>query len=164
MKSIAAGPLSSGHLLARGDHPNSRKNAPRMEGQMKIYHVGSHQFRESLRELLRELWFSYCSSRGMPFREWNFEFRELLRGYPGIRPRNLRTTPTKSMINIAIAKLVVVRILSFSQVPTIRAPPPKRRPSDKEGLLWGWCVVGGPLRNSPRAPRMAFSKHQRFPE
>ena len=23
-------------LLARGDHPNSRKNAPRMQGQMKI--------------------------------------------------------------------------------------------------------------------------------
>ena len=57
---------------------------------MKIFHVGSHQFRESLRELLRELWFSYCSSRGMPFREWNFvfrewnfKFRELLREYPG---------------------------------------------------------------------------------
>ena len=52
--------------------------------------MGSHQFQESLRELLRELWFSYCSSRGMPFREWNFvfrewnfEFRELLREYPG---------------------------------------------------------------------------------
>ena len=46
--------------LARGDHPNSWKNAPRMEGQMKIFHVGSRQFRESLRELLREFWFSYC--------------------------------------------------------------------------------------------------------
>ena len=57
---------------------------------MKIFHVGSHQFRESLRELLRELWLSCCSSRGMPFREWNFvlrewnfEFRELLREYSG---------------------------------------------------------------------------------
>ena len=57
---------------------------------MKIFQAGSHQFRESLRELLRELWFSYCSSREMPFREWNFvfrewnfEFRELLREYPG---------------------------------------------------------------------------------
>ena len=65
----------------------------KMEGQMKIFHVGSHQFRESLRELLRELWFSYCSSHGMPFREWNFvfrewnfEFRELLREYPGTLP------------------------------------------------------------------------------
>ena len=43
-----------------------------------------------LRELLRELWFSCCSSREMPFREWNFvfreenfEFRELLQEYPG---------------------------------------------------------------------------------
>ena len=67
-------------FLARGDHL----------GQMRILHVVSHQFRESLRELLRELWFSYCSSRGMPFqewnfvfREWNFEFRELLLEYPG---------------------------------------------------------------------------------
>ena len=62
---------------------------------MKIFHVGSHQFRESLRELLRELWFSYCSSRGMPFREWNFEFRELLREYPGTL-RELREWPVHS--------------------------------------------------------------------
>ena len=34
------------------------------------------QFRESLRELLRELRWSFCSSRGMPFREGNFVFRE----------------------------------------------------------------------------------------
>ena len=33
---------------------------------MKIFHAGSHQFWESLRELLRELWVSYCSSRGIP--------------------------------------------------------------------------------------------------
>ena len=80
-----------------------------MEGQMKIFHVGFHQFRESLRELLRELWFSYCSSRGMPFREWNFvfrewnfefrelnfEFRELLREYPGTLPE-LREWPFHS--------------------------------------------------------------------
>ena len=71
-------------------------------GQMKIFHVGSHQFRESLRELLREFWFSYCSSRGMPFREWNFvfrewnfEFRELLREYPGTL-RELREWPFHS--------------------------------------------------------------------
>ena len=85
--------------LARGDHPNSWKNAPRMHGQMKIFHVGSHQLRESLWELLQELRFSYCSSRGMPsrewnfvFREWDFEFRELLREYPGIL-RELREWP-----------------------------------------------------------------------
>ena len=62
---------------------------------MKIFHVGSHQFRESLRELLREFWFSYCSSRGMPFREWNFEFREPLREYPGTFPA-LREWPVCS--------------------------------------------------------------------
>ena len=45
---------------------------------------------QSLRELLRELWFWCCSSHGVPFREWNlvfrewnFEFRELLQEYPG---------------------------------------------------------------------------------
>ena len=71
-------------------------------GQMKIFHVGSHQFRELLRELLRELWFSHCSSRAMPFREWsfvfrewNFEFRELLREYPGTLPE-LREWPFHS--------------------------------------------------------------------
>ena len=69
---------------------------------MKIFNVGSHQFRESLRELLRELWFSYCSSRGMPFRErnfvfreWNFQFRDLLREYPGTLPE-LREWPFHS--------------------------------------------------------------------
>ena len=39
---------------------------------MKILHVGSRQFWESLWELLRELRASYCFSREMPFREWNF--------------------------------------------------------------------------------------------
>ena len=76
--------------LASGDHPNSRrKTRSENAGANEIFLVGSHQFQESLRELLRELWFSYCSSREMPFREWNFafresvsEFRELLREYP----------------------------------------------------------------------------------
>ena len=79
--------------LACGTTPVLEKKAPRILGQMKIFHVGSHQFRESLRELLREFWFSYCSSREMPFREWNFvfrewnfEFRELVREYPGTLP------------------------------------------------------------------------------
>ena len=31
---------------------------------MKMFQLGSHHFRESLRELLRELWFSHRSSRG----------------------------------------------------------------------------------------------------
>ena len=62
-----------------------------------------------------------------------------------IKPRNPRTTPTKSTINIASAKLGMVRNLPFSWVPTIRTPPPLKKPPDQEGLLWGWCVVGGPL-------------------
>ena len=71
-------------------------------GQMQIFPVGSHQFRESLRELLRELWFPYCSSREMPFPEWDLsfrellsEFRELLREYPGTL-RELREWPFHS--------------------------------------------------------------------
>ena len=83
--------------LVRGDHPNSLKNAPRMQGQMKIFRVGSRQFREPLRELLRELWFSHRSSRewNFVFREWNFQFRELLREYPGTL-RELREWPFHS--------------------------------------------------------------------
>ena len=27
-------------------------------------------------------------------------------------------------------------------------PPPKIPPDDEEGLLWGWCVVGGALRKT----------------
>ena len=42
---------------ARGDHPNSQNNAPRMHRQMKKSTRGSHQFWELLQELLRELWF-----------------------------------------------------------------------------------------------------------
>ena len=49
-----------------------------MQGQVKIFWVGSQQFRESLRELLRESWFSHCSSLETPFRAWDFSFRELL--------------------------------------------------------------------------------------
>ena len=52
------------------------------------------------------------------------------------------STPTQSTINIASAKLGVVRILPFSLVPAIRTP---QISPDEEGLLWGWYVVGGPL-------------------
>ena len=45
-------------LWCAGTTPIPEKNAPRMQGQMKIFQVGSRQFRESLRELLRELWVS----------------------------------------------------------------------------------------------------------
>ena len=89
-------------FLRAGTTPILGKKTPRMEGQMKILHVGSHQFRESLRELLRELWFSYCSSRGFVFREWNVvfrewncEFRELLREYPGTLPELREWSPCR---------------------------------------------------------------------
>ena len=66
-----------------------------MQGQMKIFRVGSRQFRESLRELLRELWVSYWSSRGRPFREWNFVFREWNFQFrdPRAAPRIPRNSP-----------------------------------------------------------------------
>ena len=47
-----------------------------MLAQRKIFHVGSHQFPESLRELLRELWFSYCSSRGISYSENGISYSE----------------------------------------------------------------------------------------
>ena len=82
-------------------------------------HVGSHQLRESLRELLRELWFSYCSSHEMPFRERNFafresvsEFRELLRECPGTL-RELREWPSHSE-SVFPEIGVVPRLLMFS--------------------------------------------------
>ena len=85
-----------------GTTPILEKTLREWRGQMKIFRVGSHQFWESLRELLREFWFWYCSSRGIPFREWNFvfrewnfEFRELLREYPGTL-RELREWPFHS--------------------------------------------------------------------
>ena len=80
-------------FLARGDHPSSRKNSPRMEGQIKIFHVGSHQFQESLRELLRELWFSCCSSHGMPFRERNLCIPRMEFRIPRVAPRIPRNSP-----------------------------------------------------------------------
>ena len=87
--------------------------------QMKIFHVGALQFRESLRELLRELWSSYCPSREMPFRESNFafresvsEFRELLREYPGTL-RQLREWPFHSE-SVSPEIGVVPRLLKYA--------------------------------------------------
>ena len=85
-----------------GTTPILEKIAPRMEAQMKIFHVGSHQFPESLQELLWEFWFSHCSTRETPFWEWYFSFRqiffqlrELLREYPETLPE-LREWPFRS--------------------------------------------------------------------
>ena len=77
-------------------------SVPRMQGLMNFFHVGSRPFLEWLRELLRELWSSYCSSREMPFQEWDFstrelfsELRELLPECPGTLPE-LREWPSHS--------------------------------------------------------------------
>ena len=92
---------------------------------MKNFRVGSRQFRESLRELLRELWVSYCSSRERPFREWNFvfrewnfEFRELLREYPGTL-RELREWPFHSEsvfpdIGVVPRLLILLNLIVFA--------------------------------------------------
>ena len=77
------------------DHPNSQKNAPRMEGQMKILMWVSINSGNRSGSCSENCGFSYCSSRGMPFREWNFEFRELLRECPGTLPE-LREWPFRS--------------------------------------------------------------------
>ena len=53
--------------------------------------------------------------------------------------------PTKSTLNIASAKLGVVRILPFFLASDNSHTTPQKIPPDEEGLLWGWCVVGGPL-------------------
>ena len=68
--------------------------------------------------------------------EWWTDLRQLI-----VRLRNPRTTPTKSTINIASAKLGVVRILPFDHIPIICTPPPTKKPLGKEGLLWWWCVL-----------------------
>ena len=62
----------------RGGPPQFLKKRSENACAKENLSYGTHQFQESLRELLRELWFSCCSSSGMPFREWNFVFRELL--------------------------------------------------------------------------------------
>ena len=69
-----AGYFDFARFLRAGTTPILEKRSEN-GGANEILHVGAHQFRESLRELLRELLFSYCSSREVPFREWNFAFR-----------------------------------------------------------------------------------------
>ena len=156
--------------LARGDHPNSRKNAPRMEGQMKIFHVGSRQFRESLRELLRELWVSYCSSREMPFREWNFafreslfEFRELLREYPGTLPE-LREWPFHSESVFSKIGVVPMQASEAPYTPPRRKILPTRPPSTINGKLAASVqfLVGG-LQNEAEFHVTSF-RTSLFPE
>ena len=90
------------HIWRARTTPILEKTLRECRGQMKIFRVGSRQFRESLRELLRELWVWYRSSRERPFREWNvvfrewnFQFWELLREYPGTL-RELREWPFHS--------------------------------------------------------------------
>ena len=62
-------------------------------GKWKSFMWAPHQFRELLRELLQELWCSYGSSRGMPFREWNLAFREWNVEFREAAPRIPRISP-----------------------------------------------------------------------
>ena len=95
-----------------------------------LIHVGSYQFRELLRELLRELWFSYCSNPGMPFREWDFVFGESLREYPGTLPE-LREWPFHSK-SVFPEIGVVFRLLNDRVKPSCP------------------CALGAPLRSSQK--------------
>ena len=63
-----------------------------------------------------------------------------------VRPRNARTTPTKSTINIASAKLGVVRIFVLFLGSDNSHTTSRKIPPDEECLLWGWCVVRSPLK------------------
>ena len=63
----------SDKTLARGGHPidpnkKIKRKKKRSENAWanEIFCVGSHEFRESLWELLRELWFSRCTSHESP--------------------------------------------------------------------------------------------------
>ena len=68
-------------------------------------------------------------------------FQEFLSSTAFFRPRNPRTTPTKSTINIASAKRVFCLFLGSDNLHTTR----QKIPPDEEGPLWGWNVVGDPL-------------------
>ena len=78
-------------------------------------------------ELIRELRLSYCSSREMPFREWNFvfgeshsQFQELLREYPGtLDGRNRARVIAESLARIIAAiRITSVRWQSYLPLKT----------------------------------------------
>ena len=134
---------------------------------MKIFRVGSRQFRESLRELLRELWVSYRSSRERPFREWNFvfrelnfKFRELLREYPGTLPE-LREWPFHSE-SVFPEIGVVPRLLNKASEGKSLGRRPKVLRRTPLGILWpigsvplmhGSTIGGGKSVLPPEVPR-----------
>ena len=141
---------------------------------MKIFHVGSHEFRESLRELLRELWSSYCSSREMPFREWNFvfrewkfEFRELLREYPGTL-RELREWPFHSESIFpeigVVPRLLILEItnltrnsLKMSSLRAVRAISMSRAKNSLPIVPRQFLSLSYPLGNCPLNCPLKFS-------
>ena len=108
-------------ILARWDHPNSWKIAPRMLRQIKTFHVGSHQFRESLRELLWELWLSYCSSYGISYSENEFRIPRMEFWIPRAAPRIRRNSPLRAQrlkkIKIALRDWNFQSRLKFSSEP-----------------------------------------------
>ena len=54
------------YLWCAGITPTKKNSTNAMYGQIKFSHVGSHEFRESLRELFRKFWSTHCTSREMP--------------------------------------------------------------------------------------------------
>ena len=119
---------------------------PSQKGYLRaneIFHVGAHQFRESLRELLRELWQDFVL-----FKSWDaiprvefriprmeFKFRELLREYPGTL-RELREWPFHSE-SVFLEIGVVSRLLTNDSA-AIVCPP---------SSVWELQGVAVPLHN-----------------
>ena len=149
--------------LSRGDRPNSWKKTPKMHGQMKTFHVGYHQFRESLRELLRELWFSQSTGRETPFREWDFAFRELfselwelLREYPGTLPE-LQEWPFHSE-SVFPEIEVAPRLLNGRKTGNFFGVPTRSQPSISGGLKGGHLKGG----HHSEVPKMFLHKFCAF--
>ena len=116
-------------ILVRGDHTNSRKKRSENEWANENLSCGFPSTPGiAPGSCSEELWFSYCSSREMPFREWNFvfrewtfEFRELLREHPETL-RELREWPFHSE-SVFPEIGVVPRLLNYRWRKNRRVPP-----------------------------------------
>ena len=130
-----------------------------------------HQFRESLRELLRELWFSHCTSRERPFREWdfifrewNFELRELLREYPGTLPE-LREWPFHSeSVFPEIGVVPRLLILGKKNIFVWLAFIDTQKPETRKPLGQPICRTKLPRKVLISKPKMVRKTTRNFPE
>ena len=63
-----------------------------------------------------------------------------------LRPRNPRTTSTNRRSTLRVQNWGGARFVFLLGSDNLHTtPPPPKIPPDEEGLLWGWCVGGGPL-------------------